>query len=226
MVATQFIVAALAAAVSATAMASEEAMFASLLKRQEPGTPSYNCHANCGNAITLSKRPNPCESEAFKTNYENCLTCSGPDNFNIWRYYGGTLSTAGAACGLETEPKSGEQPDVGPAVDVPAASSAAPPAASSAPPAASQAASSAAEATSGSAAPAPSASAAVPTTPVATTPVESASVTAAPSASGNGTTSPTLSAPLEVSTNAAPTLGAMDAARVLGAVVVGAMMGM
>ncbi|KAF2854695.1 hypothetical protein T440DRAFT_357999, partial [Plenodomus tracheiphilus IPT5] len=90
-----------------------------LLKRQEPGTPAYNCHDNCGAAITQSKPPtttNPCTSPPFLTNYANCLQCSGPDNFNIWRYYGRTLSVVGETCGLETEPKSGVQEDVGPAV--------------------------------------------------------------------------------------------------------------
>lgn len=48
MVAKQFIVAALVAAVSANAVASEDAFFSTLLKRQEPGTPAYNCHDVCG----------------------------------------------------------------------------------------------------------------------------------------------------------------------------------
>lgn len=41
------------------------------------------------------------------SNYNSCLECAGPDNFNIWRYYGDTLSAAGEACGFETEPASG-----------------------------------------------------------------------------------------------------------------------
>lgn len=72
MVATQFLVAGLVAAASATSLvAREDTYFASLLKRQEPGTPAYNCHDNwyvqlqsliassnsraSGSAITLSR---------------------------------------------------------------------------------------------------------------------------------------------------------------------------
>ncbi|KAL6712651.1 hypothetical protein ACN47E_000528 [Coniothyrium glycines] len=104
------------AVAGAQSLHAEDVAFAELLKRQAPGSASYNCHDNCGTAITLSREPNPCGNQAFLTNYENCLQCSGPDNFDIWRMYGRTLSNAGGACGLETEPKSGEQPDVGPAV--------------------------------------------------------------------------------------------------------------
>lgn len=47
MVAAQFFVASLIAAAGATGLlAREDAYFASLLKRQEPGTPAYNCHDN------------------------------------------------------------------------------------------------------------------------------------------------------------------------------------
>ncbi|KAF1360369.1 hypothetical protein EJ07DRAFT_17937, partial [Lizonia empirigonia] len=84
-----------------------------LLKRQEPGTPAYDCHDNCGSAITLSKSSaDPCNNAAFIADYNNCLKCSGPDNYNIWRYYGGTLSTVGAKYGFDTEPLSGKQEDV------------------------------------------------------------------------------------------------------------------
>lgn len=47
MVAVQLFVAGLIAAASATNLvAREDTYFASLLKRQEPGTPAYNCHDN------------------------------------------------------------------------------------------------------------------------------------------------------------------------------------
>lgn len=46
--AVKFALAALAAtAVQASAIDGDE-VFAVLLKRQEPGTPAYNCHDNCG----------------------------------------------------------------------------------------------------------------------------------------------------------------------------------
>ncbi|KAF3901436.1 hypothetical protein ABW21_db0202600 [Orbilia brochopaga] len=87
-----------------------------LLKRQAPGTPAYNCHDNCGQAITASRKDGHCQNDAFLTDYANCLQCSGPDNQDIWKYYSFTLTGAGSECGLSTTPLSGPQPDVGPAV--------------------------------------------------------------------------------------------------------------
>ncbi|XPS79106.1 hypothetical protein M3J09_011094 [Ascochyta lentis] len=127
MVASQLILAAFVAAAGATNLVvRKDSYFASLLKRQEPGTPAYNCHDNCGSAITLSRTANPCDNAVFVADYNNCLKCSGPDNYNIWRYYGGTLSTAGASCGFDTEPLSGQQENVPEAGSTGAASSAAP----------------------------------------------------------------------------------------------------
>ncbi|KAH7132272.1 hypothetical protein B0J11DRAFT_221983 [Dendryphion nanum] len=117
MVASRTLFAGLAAAacVSASALANEDAYFSALLKRQEPGTPAFNCHDNCGLAISLSRESSPCSNSRFLGSYANCIQCSGPDNYNIWRYYGFTLTPAGTSCGLETTPKSGKQPDVPPA---------------------------------------------------------------------------------------------------------------
>merc|ERR1711939_1046289 len=104
-------VAALAAVVSVVYAAAvpspEDEWHLTLLKRQEPGTPLYACHESCGTAITFSRGDSPCTDDAFLSDYQECLECAGPDNFNIWRYYGGTLTTAGTSCGLSTTPVSG-----------------------------------------------------------------------------------------------------------------------
>ncbi|KAF1920201.1 hypothetical protein BDU57DRAFT_525338 [Ampelomyces quisqualis] len=182
---------------SASSLHADDAYFATLLKRQAPGTPSFNCHDNCGTAITLSRQTDKCDNVAFKSNYANCLQCSGPDNYNIWRMYGNTLSSAGASCGLATEPLAGKQSDVGPAVHASSSSSAA--ASGSAAPVTTPAPASASA----------SSSAVVP-----------GSITSAPVASRNTTASSTSSAPLQQSTNA----GALVApAGILGAIVAGAM---
>jgi hypothetical protein len=89
---------------SATALPSED-FLTSLLKRQAPGTPEYICHAACGGAITASRGDSPCEDMTFLDNYADCLVCAGPENFDIWKYYGGTLTGAGDKCGLSTEPE-------------------------------------------------------------------------------------------------------------------------
>lgn len=52
MYARQLLLGALAAASIASASAIDgEELFSVLLKRQEPGTPAYNCHDNCGRSI-------------------------------------------------------------------------------------------------------------------------------------------------------------------------------
>jgi hypothetical protein len=49
------LVTAFAVVVNALGLQAEEDIFAALLKRQAPGTPSYNCHDNCGmNPYTIS----------------------------------------------------------------------------------------------------------------------------------------------------------------------------
>lgn len=91
-----------------------------LAKRQDqtPGSPSYNCHDNCGQAIIEARNCNAtiCDDQIFQENYQNCLQCAGADNEDIWRYYGDGLATAATSCDLATEPLSGEQDDVGAAV--------------------------------------------------------------------------------------------------------------
>ncbi|KAI6588873.1 hypothetical protein MCOR12_008981 [Pyricularia oryzae] len=85
-----------------------------LLKRQEPGTPAYNCHNTCGQALRQGRFSGDarCSNDVFLTNYKNCLQCSGPDNHNIWTFYGNSVGSFGRACGLSTTPLSGKQPDV------------------------------------------------------------------------------------------------------------------
>ncbi|KAG6365724.1 hypothetical protein INS49_007335 [Diaporthe citri] len=91
-----------------------------LAKRQNEsvGSPSYNCHDNCGQAIIEVRNCNAtiCDDEVFQTNYKNCLQCAGPDNEDIWKYYGESIETAAASCGLDTEPLGGQQESVGTAV--------------------------------------------------------------------------------------------------------------
>lgn len=48
MVATRWTLAAVLAATAVSASTDELQFIARLLKRQDPGTPAYNCHDNCG----------------------------------------------------------------------------------------------------------------------------------------------------------------------------------
>ncbi|KAI0012111.1 hypothetical protein F4779DRAFT_569426 [Xylariaceae sp. FL0662B] len=110
----------LAVVVKAVSASTEESQFfLHLLRRQAPGSPAFNCHDNCGQAVIASKKSDDvCNDNAFLTDYKNCLQCSGPDNEDIWKWYGNTLTKAAEPCGLSTTPLCGDQPDVGPAVAV------------------------------------------------------------------------------------------------------------
>ncbi|KAJ6177810.1 hypothetical protein N7519_008271 [Penicillium mononematosum] len=76
--------------------------FVPLHKRQEPGTPAYECHANCGGVITAGRTNGYCDTDDFKTELADCLKCAV--EFDIWKYYGGSVSKAATACGLDATP--------------------------------------------------------------------------------------------------------------------------
>lgn len=76
---------------------------------REVGTASYNCHDNCGQAMLEVENGDVCDDSIFLTDYAACLSCSGSDNLDIWKYYGPQLASAAAACGLETTPVAGAQ---------------------------------------------------------------------------------------------------------------------
>ncbi|KAJ5252964.1 hypothetical protein N7489_003374 [Penicillium chrysogenum] len=76
--------------------------FVPLHKRQEPGTPAYECHANCGGVITAGRSDGYCDTDDFKTELADCLKCAV--EFDIWKYYGGSVSKAATACGLDATP--------------------------------------------------------------------------------------------------------------------------
>ncbi|KAF2179498.1 hypothetical protein K469DRAFT_674040 [Zopfia rhizophila CBS 207.26] len=230
MVSARFVFGGIVAVTGVSASLTEERMFAALLKRQEPGTPAYNCHDNCGTAITISKASSDvCKDDAFLANYKNCIQCAGPDNVNIWRYYGGTLGAAGSECGLSTTPLSGKQPDVPPATHAGGAVSSAEGAPSSTAPALSSAApvqSSAAPTSSGAPAPTPTSDAIESAASSVAGVVSSvaATVSGIPTGAGNGTASFTASSPPQQTTNAA-SFESVNAAGLFGAVVMGMMYG-
>ncbi|KGO73230.1 hypothetical protein PITC_003180 [Penicillium italicum] len=76
--------------------------FVPLNRRQDPGTPAYECHANCGGVITAGRTDGYCDAANFKTELSDCLNCAL--EFDIWKYYGGSVSKAATACGLDATP--------------------------------------------------------------------------------------------------------------------------
>ncbi|TDZ15513.1 hypothetical protein Cob_v011635 [Colletotrichum orbiculare MAFF 240422] len=71
-------------------------------KRQEPGTPRYACHENCGLIISLGREEGYCDSSEWKTRYSSCLECA--NEFGIWMYYGSGVTNAAKGCGLTPVP--------------------------------------------------------------------------------------------------------------------------
>ncbi|EXJ56835.1 hypothetical protein A1O7_07179, partial [Cladophialophora yegresii CBS 114405] len=78
------------------------AVFSSLLRRQEPGTPQYDCHSNCGNVIVAGRTEGYCDTANFTTSLDACLGCAL--EFDIWQYYGDSVSEAATGCGLDATP--------------------------------------------------------------------------------------------------------------------------
>ncbi|KAL2432356.1 hypothetical protein ABEF95_006630 [Exophiala dermatitidis] len=76
-----------------------------LHKRQDPGTPEYDCHANCGGVIVDGRQENYCTSEDYKTKLAACLDCALP--YDIWQYYGTSVTKAAEACGDDATPHPG-----------------------------------------------------------------------------------------------------------------------
>ncbi|OQV02537.1 hypothetical protein CLAIMM_07723 [Cladophialophora immunda] len=89
----------------AVASASASLMYPSSFpvhRRQEPGTPEYDCHANCGTVIVDGRTEGYCESANFTTALQACLDCAL--EFDIWQYYGDSVAAAATACGLDATP--------------------------------------------------------------------------------------------------------------------------
>ncbi|KAL4931959.1 uncharacterized protein BDV17DRAFT_288530 [Aspergillus undulatus] len=95
-------VAASIACLVAAATAFEYPDFVPLHKRQAPGTPQYDCHANCGGIITLSRSQGYCDTDEFETKLSACLDCAL--EYDIWKWYGNSVSNAAEECGVDATP--------------------------------------------------------------------------------------------------------------------------
>ncbi|KAL4968313.1 uncharacterized protein BDV14DRAFT_152740 [Aspergillus stella-maris] len=90
------------ACIVAGAAAFEYPDFVPLQKRQAPGTPQYDCHANCGGIITLSRSDGYCDTDEFTTKLSDCLDCAL--EYDIWKWYGNSVSKAADECGVDATP--------------------------------------------------------------------------------------------------------------------------
>ncbi|KIW16665.1 hypothetical protein PV08_03853 [Exophiala spinifera] len=73
-----------------------------LHRRQAPGTPQYECHADCGGVIVDARTPGYCDSANFTTTLDACLDCAL--QYDIWQYYGESVAEAAEGCGLDATP--------------------------------------------------------------------------------------------------------------------------
>ncbi|KAM0351707.1 hypothetical protein ACHAPU_002717 [Fusarium lateritium] len=73
-----------------------------LMKRQQPGTPQYACHEDCGLLITLAREKEFCDSDEWNERYGRCMECA--NTYGIWKYYGEGVSKAAEQCKLSPSP--------------------------------------------------------------------------------------------------------------------------
>lgn len=55
-----------------------------------------------GGIITAARTDGYCDADDFKTELTDCLNCAV--EFDIWKYYGSSVSKAATACGLDATP--------------------------------------------------------------------------------------------------------------------------
>ncbi|OOF95581.1 hypothetical protein ASPCADRAFT_131050 [Aspergillus carbonarius ITEM 5010] len=76
-----------------------------MLKREsiEPGSPLYECHADCGGVILISQDSDDyCSNSTYTSELSACLKCAL--TYNIWQYYGDDVASAAEACGDSATP--------------------------------------------------------------------------------------------------------------------------
>ncbi|KAF5020534.1 hypothetical protein F66182_7433 [Fusarium sp. NRRL 66182] len=73
-----------------------------LLKRQQPGTPQYACHEDCGLLITLGREEGYCDNDEWNERYGRCMDCAL--TYNVWQYYRSGVTSAADGCGLTPAP--------------------------------------------------------------------------------------------------------------------------
>lgn len=92
-----------------------------LVKRQQPGTPQYACHEDCGKPesspeknevetnfytgllITLARENKDfCDSQEWNDHYDQCMECA--ETYGIWKYYGSGVSKVAGQCDLSPTP--------------------------------------------------------------------------------------------------------------------------
>ncbi|KAK3377610.1 hypothetical protein B0H63DRAFT_221031 [Podospora didyma] len=76
--------------------------YASLLKRQAPGTPQYDCHAACGRVVAARKETGYCTNTSWTDAYAACLKCAL--QYSIWSIYGPGVTSVSQACSLTPTP--------------------------------------------------------------------------------------------------------------------------
>lgn len=62
-----------------------------------------------GGVIVSARSEGFCDSSTFKSQLSDCLKCA--NEFDIWKYYGGSVSKAAESCGLDSTPEDAGEDD-------------------------------------------------------------------------------------------------------------------
>ncbi|CAI7677266.1 unnamed protein product [Penicillium pancosmium] len=74
-----------------------------LFLRQEPGSPNYECHEDCGLVTAFwHKGGEYCDNADFKKHLSNCLKCALAED--VWKYYGENIKNAANKCHVDATP--------------------------------------------------------------------------------------------------------------------------
>ncbi|KAJ5414365.1 hypothetical protein N7509_000992 [Penicillium cosmopolitanum] len=74
-----------------------------LFSRQEPGSPNYECHEDCGLVTAFwHKDGEYCDNPDFQKHLSNCLKCALTED--VWKYYGENVKNAANKCHVDATP--------------------------------------------------------------------------------------------------------------------------
>ncbi|KAF6824219.1 hypothetical protein CPLU01_10983 [Colletotrichum plurivorum] len=73
--------------------------------RQEVTGPRRECHEDCGYTIRGARMEDYCTNSTWTDLFEGCLECA--NEFDIWQYYGDSVTKAADTCDLDATPAGG-----------------------------------------------------------------------------------------------------------------------
>ncbi|KAF6793364.1 hypothetical protein CSOJ01_13969 [Colletotrichum sojae] len=90
---------------ASTAVAIDWLPVVPLHARQEVSGPKRECHEDCGYTIQGARMDEYCTNSTWTDLFEGCLECAS--EFDIWQYYGDSVTKAADTCDLDATPAGG-----------------------------------------------------------------------------------------------------------------------